>query len=163
MRLSAERADALLHVEKRIVSSGVIDLRQSKTRMMLVAENNSARFMFEFSRTCIELKKVSYHMQLDKGIGLTRFDFGGGHNNPRTTDGAPEVAKPFVGKRFVNESHIHVYSPDCQLDWAVPPDALEIRFGTKPDGSCDIRQVLDAFCEYIALRDKIIILGALHE
>lgn len=162
MLLSAERADALLHVEKRLVASGVIDLRQAKTRVMLVAEKKPVRFMFEFSRTCIELKKVSYHMQVEKGIGLTRFDFGGGHNNPRMADGAPKVAEPYVGKRFVNESHIHVYSPACLLDWAVPPEALGIHFGTKPNGACDIRQVLDAFCEYIALKDRIIIQGAFH-
>ena len=167
-RMSAEYADALLHCEKRLSTNQtpVVDLSHSKTRIMLVSDMIPAQFLFEFSRISLELKKVTYHMQTMAGTGLTRFDFGGRHINPKAENVAPEIARPYTGKRFEGESHIHIYSENVllrQLEWAVPPEALGMHFGTTEAGRCDIRQVLNLFCEYIALKDRIIFQGALNE
>lgn len=164
--LSTEQADLLLHLSKRLINQDedVLYLARPKNRFLLVSEtaDPKLRFMFEFTKCGISLSKVTYHFQMENRIALTRFDFGSGHQNPKTEFGAPEIAKRYIGYRFDNEAHVHVFSPTHQLDWAVPIREIGLDVDFSEDGGFDIQRVLTFFCDYIGLRDRIMMQGCLN-
>lgn len=71
--------------------------------------------------------KMSFNLRDGGNQGLTRLDYYGPHTNPSPyTAEVPEIFKPYEGKVFNSESHLHQYVENYGLEWALPIEDTEI-------------------------------------
>lgn len=126
MEITNEQAETLLNVRKKIVlkdntcpaSYSICARCPMNERIMLVSEDGENSFVWEIFQSRKGYAKISLHVQdADSCIGLFRVDYNGSsHTNPESDNGKlPERFKPYIGKRFQNESHIHYYGKGIVL------------------------------------------------
>ena len=93
-----------------------------------------------------------------ENIGLIRIDYNAAHKNPeRITEDVPEYLHRFAGVRFPNnESHIHIYVQNFNLDWAMP--LKEHSFEVKIiESISDIEKAIRCFQREINLKTSLMI------
>jgi hypothetical protein len=119
-----EQADYLLALQKETDKGLVVDLSLPKIRFALKSpDDDEWEFIVDISNSRKKIFKISlHHMETRAKEGLLRVDFNGSHRNPETTSNTvPEVCKPFVGRWFQNEPHIHIFVEGFRdLAWAIP-------------------------------------------
>ena len=102
--------------------------------------------------------KMSFHLRNVNNEGLARLDYNGVHKNPSPyTPEVPEIFKPYEGKVFNAESHLHLYVENCKLDWALPIEATEIDPKTinAVDTNQGFKEALEGFCKYLNIETDI--------
>lgn len=104
--------------------------------------------------------KMSFHLRDVSNDGLVRLDYNGSHTNPSPyTDDVPEVFKPYEGKVFDAESHLHLYVENHDLDWALPIEVTEIDPKTidATDSDQGFKDAFAGFCRYLNVKTDIVL------
>lgn len=138
MEITNEQAEKLLSVRKKIVlkdnscpASFSIDAAcPMNVRIHLVSEDGENTFIWDIFQSRKGYIKVSLHIQdEDSSIGLFRVDYNGNHTNPESAnENLPERYRPFLGRRYLNESHVHYYVEGYRsLAWALPIEDTNVR------------------------------------
>ncbi len=166
---TTELAEQLISVEKKVSQDGRLldeySFEQTcpmNIRMMLMPiEENDYCFLWEISQSSKNIFKFSLHVQEDESkTGLVRVDYNGHHRNPETDNGLlPSKFKPYIGKRFVNTSHIHYHVEGYNsLAWALPiEDVPQIATKFIGNSKIDFVNALLDFTKIINLKTRIII------
>jgi hypothetical protein len=162
--LTTEEAKSLLEMNKVLEKKKqYLDLAKEKSRFDLISEDKEFKFLLQIERSRkIEFKTTMHHHEKVLFTGLLRIDFKGCHPNPEIADdNVPDFIKPFAGQFFKNIPHIHFFVEGHKpLVWAIPLSASD--FPVKIISSEeDFVKAVDSFADYIKLKDKIRIMGAL--
>lgn len=102
--------------------------------------------------------KMSFNLRDGGDQGLTRLDYYGPHTNPSPyTADVPEIFKPYEGKVFNSESHLHQFVENYCLKWALPIEDTDIDPKTI-DAANSIQGFKEAFvgfCKYLNVGTEI--------
>lgn len=104
--------------------------------------------------------KMSFHLRDDNNEGLVRLDYNGSHTNPSPyTKAVPEIFKPYEGKEFNAESHLHLYVENYGLDWALPIEATEIdpKSINVIDTNQGFKDAFEGFSKYLNIETNIVL------
>jgi len=156
--MTNETVDYLIGLNKKITQDGdVLDnvtIEQKfpmQIRFKLVSEDDDDfSFLWEINQSEKNALRISLHFQEnDSNIGLFRVDYNSGHHNPENAnDGLPDKFKPYIGKWFVNESHVHYYVNGYKpLAWAIPIDDSEMNIKSI-DGANSNQLFVDAIIDF---------------
>lgn len=85
----------------------------------LVSQDQSENFIFDIWRGTIRLQKATYGNRYKKIYVLSRLDINGHHTNP-DVEPPLDILRPFIGRRFNAETHVHIYTEGFNDKWAVP-------------------------------------------
>lgn len=102
--------------------------------------------------------KMSFHLRNVNNEGLARLDYNGAHTNPSPyTPDVPAIFKPYVGRVFDAESHLHLHVENHGLDWALPIEATEIVPKTinAVDTNQGFKEAFEGFCKYLNIKTDI--------
>ncbi len=121
---SDEEAEELLEIPKHVDGENKVDLKQSRSRINLLSEDENYRFILDLHvNKKIEFKLSLHHQENQTYVGLLRIDYKGRHTNPAEgRESLPHRFKPFIGKCFdIDEPHVHCYVAGYKpLVWALP-------------------------------------------
>ncbi len=129
MELFQEEAERLLALPK--IYSGndktfSFPTNGGRIEIDLISQDQSESFIFDLWRGSFRLQKVTYGNRYKNIFILSRLDINGHHTNPDVP--APlNFLSPFVGRRFIAETHLHIYTAAFNDKWAVPLPYLGIR------------------------------------
>lgn len=124
--ITQDQAEYLLKLPKRIIKGEdiPIDLKIEKNLFELYSpDDDEWKFSVQiFSNKKIIFRISVHHLEENSKEGLLRVDFKAGHRNPETVNSfVPDFLKPYTGKWFQNESHIHLFVESYKnLAWAIP-------------------------------------------
>ncbi|WP_303675251.1 DUF6978 family protein [Vampirovibrio chlorellavorus] len=122
MDLFQTDADRLLALPKIHVGSDKTYLlpKDGKTlEIELMSEDQSESFILNIWRGTIRLDKTTYGTRYKKIYILSRLDINGYHTNP-DVEPPLDFLRPYVGRRFNAETHVHIYTEGFNDKWAVP-------------------------------------------
>ena len=167
MAITNEQAQQLISIDKKIlIDNSVVDsvvLEQKfpidiRYHLIDTAEGNY-EFLWQISQSSKNYIKLSLHVQdEDSKIGLVRIDYNGPHQNPQTAkEGLPEIFKPYVGRTFNNESHIHYYVNGYKsLVWAMPIEDSQIKTKMIEPGKTEsIKNAILEFARMIHVKTSV--------
>ncbi len=133
MKLSEERVNYLIQLEKKILIDSIVlnayTINQSfpyNLRFELTSEDDEDfAFLWVINQSSKARIKLSLHYQENETyVGLLRIDFNAsGHHNPeKATESLPSKFLPYIGKTFKeSEPHVHYHVNDYKtLAWAIP-------------------------------------------
>ena len=168
--ITYEQTLEIIHLKKKIIQNDVpqasINIDQTypmNVRFELISqEDDGMAFLWEITQSAKDSLRISLHFQDDDSkIGLFRVDYNGGHHNPEIgNSNLPEIFKPYIGKYFDNESHVHYHVEGYKtLAWALPIGETNVQV-KEIDNKNRNQQVIDAilgFAELINVETKITI------
>lgn len=168
--MTNEQATELIGIKKSIILN---DTRQDSVtinqtfpmniRFELVSDqNDDFSFLWEITQSAKDTLRISLHFQEDDSkVGLFRVDYNSGHKNPEIDNGMlPERFRPYIGKHFVNESHVHYHVDGYRtLAWALPIDVTEIEIKEIGEENKNnmMAAAINSFARLINLETQIII------
>lgn len=173
MKLSDEKTDYLLKLEKKIVVDSIIydnfTINQSypyKLRFELFSEDDEEfSFLWVVNQSAKSKIKLSLHYQENEvGIGLIRVDYNApGHHNPEVAiPSLPPKFLPYIGKKFDNQTpHIHYHVDNYKtLSWAIPLSDIVFApqiISDSSDLNSNLAAAIKSFADLINLKTEIII------
>lgn len=168
--MTNEQAIELIGIRKTIIQD---DTRQDSVtinqtfpmniRFILVSDqNDDFSFLWEITQSAKDSLRISLHFQEDDSkIGLFRVDYNSGHKNPEMDNGMlPDRFRPYIGKLFVNESHVHYHVDGYRtLAWALPINdtEIEVKEIEENDKNNQMAAAINSFARLINLETQIII------
>lgn len=168
--LTYNQAIDLIHLKKKILQNDkqleAISIDQTypvNFRFELISDDDDGySFLWEITQSAKDSLRISLHFQDDDSkTGLFRVDYNAGHHNPEKETGTlPAIFKPFIGKSFINESHVHYHVEGYKtLAWALPIGETDVKV-KEINNKDKNQQVIDAiigFAELINIDTKITI------
>ena len=159
--MTNEQAEELIGLKKTIIQNGIeqesVTIEQTfpmNLRFELISkEDDDYSFLWDITQSSKDSLRISLHFQDDDSkIGLFRVDYNGGHHNPEfENDNLPEIFKPYIGKYFINESHVHYYVEGYRaLAWALPIGETNVKVKEVEDNNRN-RQIMDAILDFAEL------------
>lgn len=127
-------------------------LTQNKKIRVRFADEKSNIYVLDVFHSDKVGIKMSFHLRDVSNEGLARLDYNGTHTNPSPyTTEVPGIFKPYEGKVFNAESHLHLYVEKYGLDWALPIEATEIDPKTidATDTDQGFKDAFEGFCKYL--------------
>lgn len=121
-----KEANDLIETQKHLENPDRrIDISPNKQRINLFARSYTEyKFFIEINPSTKMRFKMTLHCQEENtNIALLRIDYKGTHvkNPEQVKDTVPEFLKPYAGREFKRESHIHFYVEGYKpLAWAMP-------------------------------------------
>ena len=122
------------------------------------SDENANKYLLDVFRSDKVGVKMSFHLRDVNNEGLARLDYNGAHTNPSPyTPDVPAIFKPYEGKVFNAESHLHLFVDNCGLDWALPIEATEIDPKTinTVDTNQGFKDAFEGFCKYLNIETDI--------
>ncbi len=123
--ITQKQAKYLLDLPKELENNNnEIDLAAERTKLILVSpDDDEWNFLFQiYSNRKISFRISLHNQENISNMGLLRIDYKNSHINPETINSyVPKFLYKYVGKRFINESHIHFHVEKYRsLAWAMP-------------------------------------------
>ena len=125
-------------------------------------DDNEFSFLWEVKQSDKNSLRISLHFQEDESkLGLLRVDYNSSHQNPRMgKEDLPLRFKPYIGKSFCNESHVHYHVDGYKaLAWAVPIEVTDFEVKNLSGNNVNqkIAHAVEAFAKFINISTPITI------
>ena len=127
----------------------------------LETNNKENIYDLDINRRCIELK-YTFQTRLNTSVRLIRLDINQTHTNPNVSleieEGDPffEIHKKCIGKKFDNESHIHIYREGFDDRWAYPVSEIF-------NNPSDIESTFKGFLGYCNIKGDYKVQGVIND
>lgn len=134
-----------------------LDLTSSQKMRVHFKDDDSKIYVLDVFHSDKVGIKMSFHLR-DGNQGLTRIDYYGPHTNPSPyTADVPEIFKPYEGKVFNLESHLHQFVENYDLEWALPIEVTDIEPKTidAADSNQGFKDAFLGFCNFLNVTTEI--------
>lgn len=130
---------------------------KQKNRVTLEDEDSNVYVLDVFHSDKVGIK-MSFNLRDSDNQGLARLDYYGPHTNPSPyTADVPEIFKPYEGKVFNSESHLHQFVENYGLEWALPIEDTDIdpKVIDSENPSQGFKDAFVGFCRYLNVGTEI--------
>ena len=135
-----------------------LDLTSKQKNQVDFADEDSNEYVLDVFHSDKVGIKMSFNLRGADNQGLARLDYYGPHQNPsHYTEDVPEIFKPYEGKVFNSESHLHHFVENYGLKWALPVEATEIdpKAIDPANPNQGFKDAFAGFCRYLNVGTEI--------
>jgi len=124
--LIQSEADYLFALEKNVSDQENYKFPAPGDKLIipLISIDKKEEFLFDMSRSFINLKKITYQNRARKILILRRLDIEGStHKNPESENIPLDILKPYNGSE-IPCPHLHIYIEGYDVKWAIPANDI---------------------------------------